>query len=104
MRRLNDELSKGWSGKQFAAKSNRPRILVTGSPIMYPNLKIRADRGNGRVLAADETCMGSGRSMTRDRHRPEFDGRCGRWQDATPAHLHLPHLTDNRQRIFVSSR
>ena len=40
MRQLNEELEERLIKKQFAAKSNRPRILVTGSPIMYPNLKI----------------------------------------------------------------
>ena len=40
MRKLNDELENRLKQKDFAAKANRPRILVTGSPIMYPNLKI----------------------------------------------------------------
>lgn len=34
MRQLNDELEERLKKKDFAAKVNRPRILVTGSPII----------------------------------------------------------------------
>ena len=59
MRKLNDELEERLKQERFAAKANRPRILVTGSPIMYPNLKIPLlIEEMGGMLAADETCMG----------------------------------------------
>lgn len=59
MRRLNDELEQRLERKQFAAKSNRPRILVTGSPIMCPNLKIPLlIEEMGGILAKDHQIQG----------------------------------------------
>lgn len=38
MRGLNGELEKRLEGKKFVAKGNRPRILLTGSPVAFPNI------------------------------------------------------------------
>ena len=102
MRKLNDALDQRLERKQFAAKANRPRILVTGSPIMYPNLKIPLlIEEMGGILAADETCMGE-RALydpltVTDR---SFDGMmwalAGRYTRPCPC----PTFTDNRQRVF----
>ena len=102
MRRLNDELEQRLERKQFAAKSNRPRILVTGSPIMYPNLKIPLlIEEMGGMLAADETCMGE-----RALYDPltvtdwSFDGMMRALAGRYTRPCTCPTFTDNRQRIF----
>lgn len=59
MHMLNEELEKRLKNHQFAGKENRPRILVTGSPIAFPNIKIPLlIEEMGGMLVADETCMG----------------------------------------------
>ena len=102
MRRLNDELEQRLERKQFAAKPNWPRILVTGSPIMYPNLKIPLlIEEMGGTLAADETCMGE-----RALHDPltvidqSFDGMMRALAGRYTRPCTCPTFTDNRQRIF----
>ena len=40
VRALNDELEDNISRGEMASKENRPRILVTGSPIVFPNFKL----------------------------------------------------------------
>jgi benzoyl-CoA reductase/2-hydroxyglutaryl-CoA dehydratase subunit BcrC/BadD/HgdB len=102
MRRLNDELAARLERKQFAAKANRPRILVTGSPIMYPNLKIPLlIEEMGGMLMADETCMGE-RALydpltVTDR---SFDGMMRALAGRYTRPCTCPTFTDNRQRIF----
>ena len=53
MHGLNGELEKRLGKQEFAAKGNRPRILITGSPITFPNMKLPPNRRNGR-----ESCGG----------------------------------------------
>jgi len=102
MRRLNDELEVRLEREQFAAKANRPRILVTGSPIMFPNLKIPLlIEEMGGMLAADETCMGE-RALydpltVTDR---SFDGMMRALAGRYTRPCTCPTFTDNRQRIF----
>ena len=102
MRQLNDELEERLKQKNFAAKANRPRILVTGSPIMYPNLKIPLlIEEMGGMLAADETCMGE-RALydpltVTDR---SFDGMMRALAGRYTRPCTCPTFTDNRQRIF----
>jgi benzoyl-CoA reductase/2-hydroxyglutaryl-CoA dehydratase subunit BcrC/BadD/HgdB len=102
MRKLNDELDQRLERKQFAAKTNRPRVLVTGSPIMYPNLKISLlIEEMGGILAADETCMGE-RALydpltVTDR---SFDGMMRALAGRYTRPCTCPTFTDNRQRVF----
>ncbi|RKJ76196.1 2-hydroxyacyl-CoA dehydratase [Butyricicoccus sp. 1XD8-22] len=102
MRKLNDELDQRLERKQFASKANRPRILVTGSPIMYPNLKIPLlIEEMGGILAADETCMGE-RALydpltVTDR---SFDGMMRALAGCYTRPCTCPTFTDNRQRVF----
>ncbi len=102
MRQLNEELDERLARKQFAAKANRPRILVTGSPIMYPNLKIPLlIEEMGGMLAADETCMGE-RALydpltVTDR---SFDGMMRALAGRYIRPCTCPTFTDNHQRIF----
>lgn len=59
LRTLNDELSERQEKREYVAKANRPRIMLTGSPIIFPNIKLPLlIEQMGGILAADETCMG----------------------------------------------
>ncbi len=59
LKKLNDEAEKYLKNKEFSAKENYPRILITGSPIVFPNIKIPLlIEETGSHLTADETCMG----------------------------------------------
>lgn len=102
MRQLNDELEERLKQKKFAAKANRPRILVTGSPILYPNLKIPLlIEEMGGMLVGDETCMGE-RALydpltVTDR---SFDGMMRALAGRYTRPCTCPTFTENRQRIF----
>lgn len=102
MHQLNNELEERLAGKQFAAKANRPRILVTGSPIIYPNLKIPLlIEEMGGIMAGDETCIGE-RALydpltVTDR---SFDGMMRALAGRYTRPCTCPTFTDNRQRIF----
>ncbi len=102
LRLLNDELEERLEKEQYAAKANRPRILVTGSPITFPNLKIPLlIEEMGGILAADETCMGE-----RALYDPltvidrSFDGLIRAMAGRCIRPCICPTFTDNRQRIF----
>lgn len=59
MKTLNDELTSLAKKKRMAVKENRPRLLLTGSPVVFPNFKLPLlIEEMGGLLAADETCMG----------------------------------------------
>lgn len=56
--RLNKELEEKVKRKEFISEK-APRILMTGSPIIFPNLKLPIILEElGAVIAADETCAG----------------------------------------------
>ena len=56
---VNDELELKLERKEFVARENSPRIMITGSPIVFPNIKLPLlIEEMGGVLVADETCMG----------------------------------------------
>lgn len=101
LHRLNEELSRRLEQKEFAVKENRPRILITGSPIAFPNMKIPLlIEEMGGILAADETCMGE-RSLRdplviRDR---SFDGMMRALAARSVRPCTCPTFTDNSQRI-----
>lgn len=59
MHNLCDEIEAKAKRGEMASKENRPRILITGSPIVFPNFKIPLlIEEMGGALVADETCMG----------------------------------------------
>ena len=99
---LNRELGKRLEKRQFAGKANRPRILVTGSPIAFPNLKIPLlIEEMGGMLVADETCMGE-RSLydplvVNDR---SIDGMMSAIANRNTRPCTCPTFVDNRQRLF----
>lgn len=56
---VNDELQLRLERNEFVARENSPRIMITGSPIVFPNIKVPLlIEEMGGVLVADETCMG----------------------------------------------
>lgn len=59
LKRLNDELEVRKNKQAFLTKKKLPRILITGSPITFPNMKIPLIiEEQGGIIAADETCLG----------------------------------------------
>lgn len=59
LHRLNEELSERIRNQQKVTQKELPRILLTGSPVIFPNIKIPLlIEEMGGILAADETCMG----------------------------------------------
>ena len=59
LKRLNGELRERKSRKAYLTGKKPPRILLTGSPITFPNVKIPLlVEEQGGVIVADETCLG----------------------------------------------
>lgn len=101
MRRLNQELEKRLYRKQFVGKEKQPRILITGSPIAFPNIKVPLlIEEMGGMLAADETCFGE-----RGIYDPtvvtdeSFDGMLRALANRYTRPCTCPVFVDNSQRI-----
>lgn len=59
LKKLNDELEERKNRQVFLTKKRLPRILLTGSPITFPNMKIPLIiEEQGGIIVADETCLG----------------------------------------------
>ncbi len=59
LKRLNDALEHRKEKEDYLTKKKLPRILITGSPVVFPNLKIPLlIEEQGGIVAADETCLG----------------------------------------------
>ena len=59
MGKLNDELERRKKEDFFITRKKQPRILLTGSPVVFPNIKLPLlIEEMGGALVADETCMG----------------------------------------------
>lgn len=59
MKKLNDELEERKRNSFAITRKKMPRLLLTGSPVAFPNLKIPLlIEETGGALVADETCMG----------------------------------------------
>jgi benzoyl-CoA reductase/2-hydroxyglutaryl-CoA dehydratase subunit BcrC/BadD/HgdB len=59
LRILNDELEMRIINRKFVAKENAPRLMLTGAPVVFPNIKVPLLLEEmGGVIVADETCMG----------------------------------------------
>lgn len=59
LRKLNEELAGKKERKEYLTKKKLPRILLAGSPVSFPALKIPLlIEEQGGILAADETCPG----------------------------------------------
>ena len=56
---LNEELEERKATNFAITRKMQPRILLTGSPVVFPNIKLPLlIEETGGALAADETCMG----------------------------------------------
>lgn len=102
MHRLNEELKLRLMQGHFVSRKNQPRILVTGSPIVFPNIKVPLlIEEMGGVLAADETCMGE-----RGLYDPvsvidaSFDGMMRSLASRYTKPCTCPVFVDNSQRIY----
>ncbi len=102
MHRLNEEMKLRLSQGRFVSRKNQPRILVTGSPIAFPNIKVPLlIEEMGGVLAADETCMGE-----RGLYDPvsvidaSFDGMIRSLASRYTKPCTCPVFVDNSQRIY----
>ena len=59
MKKLNDELEERKKQEFTITRKKLPRILLTGSPVIFPNIKLPLlIEETGGALVADETCMG----------------------------------------------
>lgn len=102
MCQLNQELEMRLQKKQFVGKAKQPRILITGSPIAFPNIKIPLliEEMGGR-LVADETCFGE-----RGLYDPavvideSFDGMMRALANRYTRPCTCPVFVDNSQRIY----
>ena len=86
----------------MASKENRPRILVTGSPIVFPNFKLPLlIEEMGGALVADETCMGE-----RGAYDPpaiadqSTDGIMRALANKSTRPCTCPTFTDNKRRVY----
>ena len=102
VRNLNEALEKRVRNKETFTKRQLPRVLITGSPIIFPNIKIPLlIEEMGGFVAADETCMGE-RGMS-DPVVPvddSFDGLIRSLAVRAIRPCSCPTFADNKQRIF----
>ncbi|MBQ6382303.1 MAG: 2-hydroxyacyl-CoA dehydratase [Clostridia bacterium] len=102
MAALNDELEAIARSGENAVRENQPRILLTGSPVVFPNMKIPLlIEEMGGLLAADETCMGE-----RGLYDPPavadrtVDGMLRALANRSTRPCTCPTFADNRRRIY----
>lgn len=99
---LNEELQKRLDQKRYVGKEKQPRILVTGSPMIFPNIKVPLlIEEMGGTLAGDETCMGE-----RGLYNPvvvedkSFRGMMRALAGRYIRPCTCPSFVDNSQRIY----
>lgn len=102
MHRLNEEMAQRLKQKKFVGKAKQPRILITGSPIAFPNIKVPLlIEEMGGILAGDETCMGE-----RGLYDPvaviykSFDGMMRSLVSRYTKPCTCPTFVDNSQRVY----
>lgn len=102
MHRLNGEMKQRLDQGRFVSRKNQPRILVTGSPIAFPNIKVPLlIEEMGGVFAADETCMGERRLYDPvSVIDPSFDGMMRALASRYTKPCTCPVFVDNSQRIY----
>lgn len=102
MNRLCRELETRIQNEETVSKKPLPRLLLTGSPVIFPNYKIPLlIEEMGGYLAADETCMGerglSDPVVTVDR---SFHGLMRSLAIRATKPCSCPTFADNEQRIY----
>ncbi len=102
LHRVNVSLRHRVSAGQTVTSKKLPRILLTGSPIVFPNLKIPLlIEEMGGIVAGDETCMGE-----RGMYDPpvitdnSFDGMMRALANRSLRPCPCPTFADNKQRIY----
>ena len=99
---LNDVLEAHAREGRLVTRKDLPRIMLTGSPIVFPNLKIPLlIEEAGGLVVADETCMGE-RGMS-DPVVPvdmSFDGLMRSLAIRALRPCPCPTFADNSQRLF----
>jgi len=99
---LNNELERRIKEHVFVGRESNPRILFTGSPVVFPNLKIPIlIEESGGIVAADETCLGVRRlydptAVTDD----TFDGLMRALAVRYILPCTCPTFVQNKQRLF----
>lgn len=99
---LNNELERKAAKNYFVGRQNSPRILFTGSPVVFPNLKIPVlIEESGGIVAADETCLGTRRlydptAITDD----SFSGLMRALAVRYILPCTCPTFVQNKQRLF----
>jgi benzoyl-CoA reductase/2-hydroxyglutaryl-CoA dehydratase subunit BcrC/BadD/HgdB len=86
----------------MAVKDNQPRLLLTGSPVIFPNFKLPLlIEEMGGLLAADETCMGE-----RGLYDPpvivdsSLNGMMRALANRATRPCTCPTFADNRRRLY----
>ena len=99
---LNQELARRKKDQHYVSKDKQPRIMITGSPVIFPNIKIPLlIEETGGILVGDETCMGE-----RSLYDPtvvvdqSFDGLMRSLANRYTRPCTCPTFVDNSQRIY----
>lgn len=102
MHNLCEEIEQKAKRGEMASKENRPRILITGSPIVFPNFKLPLlIEEMGGALVADETCMGE-----RGAYDPpaivdqSTDGIMRALANKSTRPCTCPTFVDNKRRLY----
>lgn len=102
MHALNKALTEKAARKERVNKKNIPRIMITGSPIVFPNIKIPLlIEEAGGYVAADETCMGErGQSDPVVPVDESYNGLMRSLAIRALRPCSCPTFSDNSQRIY----
>ncbi len=98
LHKVNESLKEG----KTVTSKKLPRILLTGSPIVFPNMKIPLlIEEMGGIVAADETCMGE-RGMWDPPVITDnsFDGMIRALANRSLRPCPCPTFADNSQRLY----
>lgn len=99
---LNREMEERIAQGQKVTMRNRPRIMITGSPVIFPNMKIPLlIEEMGGILAADETCMGErGLSDPAVVVDESFEGMLRALANQAIRPCSCPTFVNNTERIY----
>ena len=104
--RLNIQLVEKTKQKDAICSENRPRVLIAGSPVIFPNLKIPSVvEEMGGVVVADECCAGD-RYLYDPVGNPE-NSMAGRMLGIAARYLApcvCPSFSPNDDRLFMIKR
>jgi benzoyl-CoA reductase/2-hydroxyglutaryl-CoA dehydratase subunit BcrC/BadD/HgdB len=102
LRILNDELEMTLANDKFVSKGKNPRILITGAPVIFPNIKVPLlIEEMGGIVVADETCMGErGLYDPVSVVDPSMDGMIRALANRYIRPCTCPTFANNNQRIY----